>query len=195
MLPETTNCTLEAEPFPHLFIHPVFDQHFANEALAWLEDIGTWHSNKKEFYDAESFRLGSVDIPTALRPLVSGLTLEHFRRIISKTFLLTPGTEVEVWANRIVPGKGVGLHNDMAAGEVRITIQLNKSWKLSNGGLLVLFSKPDVHDFQKMYLPLHNSAVVFPTTEVSYHAVSDVSQDVRYTLVYLFRSPSVGRRS
>jgi hypothetical protein len=86
--------------------------------------------------------------------------------------------------------KGVGLHNDKAPGEVRVTIQLNRTWDISNGGCLILFSDRDVRQFGKVYLPLHNSAVLFQTTEKSYHAVSEVHHQVRYTLVYLFRAPS-----
>ena len=95
---------------------------------------------------------------------------------------------IDITAHQLVPGQRIRLHNDFIPGYEthRLLIQLNQGWDVANGGLLMFFNSADPADIHKIFLPLHNSAVVFAISASSYHAVTPLSGGERFTLVYSF---------
>jgi hypothetical protein len=65
-------------------------------------------------------------------------------------------------------------------------IQLNRGWDEANGGLLMLFRGPEVEALDQIVPPTSRSAFGFEISNSSFHAVSQVHQGDRYTLVFSF---------
>ena len=97
-------------------------------------------------------------------------------------------TLVDVNAHRLTPGQVIRVHNDYIAGAEthRLLIQLNAGWATAQGGLLMLFEEEDVASVRNVILPVHGSGFAFEISPRSFHAVSEIRNGERYTLVYTF---------
>lgn len=97
-------------------------------------------------------------------------------------------SQVEITAHKLNRTQKIRIHNDARPdGEThRFLIQLNREWSESRGGLLMLFRGPDVEMLDNIIRPVSGSAFGFRISGKSYHAVSQVREGDRYTLVFSF---------
>ena len=95
----------------------------------------------------------------------------------------------EIAAHRLVRGQTIRMHNDYIDGKEthRLLIQLNHGWKLEQGGVLMIFGSRSPEDVRRTLKPVHCSGLVFEISPSSFHAVSQIKDRERYTLVYSFK--------
>ncbi len=176
-------------PFPHTVSGQALSASMAKAALKWFETAAPWRLRLESFYEQFELNLHQVDLPPELALLVDNEVIEEMA-----VQMLSPLTEdrlmlTEANAHKLLPGQTIRIHNDFIGGEEthRILIQVNRSWTDINGGMLMLFSGPVADDVARLIRPLHGSGLGFEISPKSFHAVSTIHADERYTLVYSFK--------
>jgi len=177
-----------SEPFPYAISPESLDLNVSSQILGWLESDAPWRLVETEFYEQFEFSLYDSQPPLSLTFLRSPDFLAAMKTRMASMFGAELDEQIDATAHRLVPGQRIRLHNDFIPGAEthRLMIQLNRSWKDENGGLLLFFNSADPSDIHKIFRPVHNSAVAFAITRESHHAVSTVYGGERFTLVYSF---------
>ena len=175
-----------SSPYRHLRMYPILDPALAQRALSWLRHTEAWARQEGTFFRHDTFALSPDVVPPDAAQIVSPKTLGSLRALLQSRF----ATEVEpfalVEAHRSTMRDDIGLHTDADVSELRLMLNLNAGWTPSQGGVLQLQDSPGRPCRRVRYRPLHNSATAFRTASDSYHRVSSVLEDERYTLLYRF---------
>ena len=66
------------------------------------------------------------------------------------------------------------------------SLQLNRGLSDADGGFFMLFSSSDPADVHKVIRPASLSALAFEISPTSYHAISQMHGNVRYSVVFSF---------
>lgn len=187
---ELKNLEYFSEPYPHCHTIKALETDAALNILQWMEADAPWTLVETDFYEQYEFNLRKVDIPDHLNFLISESFITAVLRQMANTFNTALTQEVEVVAHKLIPGQSIRIHNDFLEGEEthRLVIQLNAGWTNDNGGLFIVFSSPDAEDIYRVITPQHNSAVGFAIQKNSHHAVSTIYSDIRYSLIFSFRT-------
>jgi Rps23 Pro-64 3,4-dihydroxylase Tpa1-like proline 4-hydroxylase len=189
--PNLSNTKLITEPFPHLSAPGILSDNVADQVLGWLREQAPWRLRIAEFYEQYEFSLLSDSVPEAFRPLTAPRFFKAVTESLQSVFGLAAKLGiVDVSAHRLVPGQTIRIHNDHTGGGAethRLLIQLNRGWRPEDGGLLVLFGSHAPEDVRRVIVPKHGDGLAFEISSRSFHAVSQVKQGERYTLVYSFR--------
>lgn len=178
-----------AKPFPHARLSAAISREAADAALSWLSTEAPWALRVEDFYEQHEFSLLNVPLGEAIAPLASEEFIEEVRQGLEQAF--APGRSlrlVDVNAHRLTPGQVIRVHNDYIEGAEthRLLIQLNAGWTAAQGGLLMLFEDEDVASVRNVILPEHGSGFAFEISPGSFHAVSEIRNGERFTLVYTF---------
>ena len=176
-------------PFPHSVAHRLLPPTLVDQTLDWFEEGASWRLQIESFYEQYELNLQRVELPPQLRPLVAEETIDHIASQMLSPLTSDELALVEVNAHKLLPGQTIRIHNDYIgdAETYRILVQLNRGWSDKMGGMLMLFSSPNVEDIARLLRPVHGSATAFEISPASYHAVSTIQSGERYTLVYSFR--------
>ena len=177
-----------SQPFPCFIVAQIVSMELERALLAWFESEAPWRLTVMDFYEQYEFDLRDVDVPTALKPLFSEENLIALRRHVGGLLGASLKPQIEITAHRLSRSQRIRIHNDARPdGEThRLLIQLNRSWDDANGGLLMLFRGPQVETLDDVIPPTSRSGFGFEISTASYHAVSQVHQGDRYTLVFSF---------
>jgi len=177
-----------SQPFPCFAVAQVISKELEQALLAWFESEAPWRLAAMDFYEQYEFDFGDIDIPANLKPLFSQSTLDDLRRNIGTLLGASLTAKVDITAHKLNRSQKIRIHNDARPdGEThRFLIQLNRDWNEANGGLLMLFRGPEVETLDEVILPTSRSAFGFEISTASYHAVSQVHQGDRYTIVFSF---------
>ena len=181
-----------SEPFPYLVFPKGLDLDVSCQILTWFESDAPWQLVETDFYEQFEFNLLDIQLPPELTFLRAPDFLTRMKSRMAELFGTVLSDRIKVAAHRLASGQRIRLHNDFIAHAEthRLLIQLNRSWKDENGGLLLFFNSNDPSDIHKVFRPVHNSAVGFAITPESYHAVSTLHAGERFTLVYSFYEKS-----
>ena len=172
-------------PFPHLHLQKILDEQVAKRTLNWLTTTDSWHHHRGSFYDHESFSLTPSVIPIGISAITSSNLLAQMRRLLASTLESSLGPFAWVEAHRARGRDYIGIHTDGCLNEVRFILNLNRG--LSKGsGVFTLQDHSDLPNIRTDYDSLHNSGIAFRTTPQSYHQVSSVEGEPRYSLLYRF---------
>ena len=177
------------KPFPHSKLPTAISRSVADAALSWLINEAPWTLRVEDFYVQHEFSLLNVPLGDAIAPLASTAFIEQVRVGLKRAFSIERSLDlVDVNAHRLTPGQVIRIHNDFIEGAEthRLLIQLNSGWSADQGGLLMLFGDDNVQSLQNVILPSHGSGFAFEITPKSFHAVSEIRDGERYTLVYTF---------
>jgi Rps23 Pro-64 3,4-dihydroxylase Tpa1-like proline 4-hydroxylase len=176
-------------PFPHVVAQQLLTEIFAEHLLIWFEQDAPWRLRVESFYEQYELNLHQVGLPSQLKSLVAQGTIECFIGGMLAPLTTDHLVLVEANAHKLVAGQKIKIHNGYIgnAETHRLLIQINRGWSDENGGLLMLFSSPDVADVARIIRPVHRSAFAFEISPTSYHAVSTILAGARYTLVYSFQ--------
>ena len=169
-----------AEPFPHAVIDGFLPEWAAEKILADFPDVQAidWarydhqHSKKlatdKEAHMAEFTR-------SAIHQLNSGVFLEFLEKLTGIDGLIA---DPYLWGgglHQITRGGFLNIHADFNRyrrlkldRRLNFLLYLNRDWKEEYGGHLELWDKTIKKCVQRV-LPVFNRAVVFSTTDFSYH--------------------------
>jgi Rps23 Pro-64 3,4-dihydroxylase Tpa1-like proline 4-hydroxylase len=183
---------LRAAPFPHATHQALLPTQLCDAALDWMETTATWELRIASFYEQWELHLETDALPSGLRPLLSTGTVDHLHALLLAPLTTKHLTLTEVTAHKLVAGQTIRIHNDyLENGEThRLLVQLNRGWEDPQGGLLMFFGSASPEDVRRILRPTHGSAVAFPISPQSFHAVSTIQSGHRYTLVYSFKTDS-----
>ena len=175
-------------PFDYFVMREALRDDLSLELLAWFESEAPWKLVETDFYEQYEFSLWDVKLPAPLLFLRAPTLLNQLQATLGNLFEVELGNNVDVAAHKLIRGQRIRLHNDFIEGEntYRLLIQLNRSCKDEDGGLLLLFNSFDPTDIHRAFRPIHNSAIGFAVSPVSNHAVSLINGGERFTLVYSF---------
>jgi Rps23 Pro-64 3,4-dihydroxylase Tpa1-like proline 4-hydroxylase len=176
------------QPFPCFTVAQVVATELEEALLTWFESEAPWRLTVMDFYEQYEFDFRDVNLPVNLKPLFSEDTLVELRRNVGTLLGVALKPQIEITAHRLNRSQKIRIHNDARPdGEThRFLIQLNRGWSEANGGLLMLFRGPQVETLDDVIPPTSRSAFGFEISTASYHAVSQVHQGDRYTLVFSF---------
>ena len=189
MNPLDLSCAISrSRPFQCFTAPQVISEELEEALLRWFESEAPWRLTVMDFYEQYEFDFRDLDLPATLKPLFSEDTLNELRRRIGALLGATLKPPIEVTAHKLSRSQRIRIHNDARPeGEThRFLIQLNRGWDEANGGMLMLFRGPDVEMLDEVIAPASRSAFGFEISTASYHAVSQVYQGDRYTLVFSF---------
>jgi Rps23 Pro-64 3,4-dihydroxylase Tpa1-like proline 4-hydroxylase len=180
---------LRSDPFAHTTAQDLLPLELASFALSWMETAAPWKLRIASFYEQWELHLDSDSLPSQVRALCARSTVERLSNVMLRPLTAATLVLTEVTAHKLVAGQTIRLHNDHLDGEEthRLIVQLNRGWDDEQGGMLMLFSGPSPEEVCRIIRPIHRSALAFPITPRSFHAVSTIRTGERYTLVYSFR--------
>jgi len=180
--------TVRLQPFPCFLVAQVLSEESEQALLKWFESQAPWQLAVMDFYEQYEFDFKDVSIPESLKPLFSESTLNQLRDKVGALLGASLKPHIDITAHKLNRTQKIRIHNDARPdGEThRFLIQLNRGWDEANGGLLMLFRGPEVESLDDIILPTSRSAFGFEISNSSYHAVSQIHQGDRYTLVFSF---------
>jgi Rps23 Pro-64 3,4-dihydroxylase Tpa1-like proline 4-hydroxylase len=180
------------QPFQHFILSDFYETDFAGRLSDWLLAGATWRRAVHHFYDQFelSFRDAEAIPDNISARLLSDLALGNVKTLAEELFQVRLRPNIALSAHKLVDGQGIGIHTDNAphAETHRIVVQLSRDWKDVYGGQLVFFGSGDIEDVKTVFKHAFNTAIAFPLDAVSYHAVTDVSDAERLTVIYGFWS-------
>ena len=187
MFPELESVEFQAFPFEHFLSQATLPNGGA-AWLAWLEKEAPWELTVTEFYEQYEFSLLDAPLCPSLKCLVAPEALSALKYQMLKYFGQPFSERVDVTAHKLVPKQTIRLHNDYLSGgeSHRLLLQLNEGWKPDHGGYLMFFQGPEPEMASNVIEPLSGSVQAFAISPRSYHAVSTVHADRRFTIVYSF---------
>jgi hypothetical protein len=181
---QITTADLRKIPFAHAVIPDCIEEIAAERLLAWFETTAQWRLVETDFYEQYEFSLFDCDAEEA-RLLTNDVTVSELQHAMGALFGTRFGPKVSIVAHKLVEGQHIGIHNDyLEDGEThRLTVQLNRGLQDRDGGFFMTFSSDDPRDVDDIHRPDHRSAVAFAISPHSYHAVSQIHGNVRFTIV------------
>lgn len=180
--------SFKTAPFPHFSGQSFLGQQGSTELLEWLEQGAPWRLNMASFYEQYEFSVVDAELPDSIAPLFDPKMTEMLKDCVSHTFGAKLAAHHDITVHKLVPGQRIRIHNDFIPGREshRVLVQLNRGWKDSQGGALLMFGSDDPRDVRKAFRPLHDSCVAFEISQNSHHAVTPIVEGERFTLVYSF---------
>jgi Rps23 Pro-64 3,4-dihydroxylase Tpa1-like proline 4-hydroxylase len=180
------------DPFPHFVVAEFYEPEVADGLNRWLSQEATWRRSVQRLYDQFelSFKLVPA-VPDAIQSAVlAPAALSRVQRLAEHLFETELRPHVTVDAHKMTPGQGIGIHADSMVGEDshRIVVQLSRAWRPEFGGNLVFFGGAAADDARQSFEHVFNTAIGFALSEASYHAVTQVVQGERLTVIYGFWS-------
>jgi hypothetical protein len=176
-------------PFRYFISEQVLSPDSASHLLHWLETGARWHLHQGAFFDQYECNLLGVPAPSGCAALFGQKALDELKLRMEALLGAELADEIEIVAHKLLPSQGIGIHNDEPHDGLethRLILQLNRGWSNENGGHLFLFNSKNPLDIHAVVRPTHNTGVGFAMSDRSYHAVSDVRQGIRYTVIYSF---------
>lgn len=178
----------EAVPFPHVLIDDFLEADFAREVVrCWptYEDAARMGKEFRSVNERNKVQVtDSACFPPALRELDEALASVDFRRSLSAIFqipdILADADLIGGGLHQTGPRGRLDVHIDFNYIEARklhrrlnILIYFNPGWRPEWGGQLELWNR-DVSKRIKVFDPVFNRCVVFETSDISYHGVTEV---------------------
>lgn len=176
-------------PFPYFVANHAFSRTAANSLLRWLEREVPWQLHKEYFFEQYECNLLQQSVPSQCRNMFTESVIAKIRARVAGLFETELTDKVSITAHKLTPGQGIGVHNDNPErGEEthRLVVHLNHGFKDSYGGHMIFLNRNNPKDINRIFRPIHNSAIGFALLSNSYHAVGDVFKGQRYTIVYSF---------
>lgn len=183
--------TVAELPFRYATFEHCLPEPTAERILGWFETTAPWNHVTTDFYEQHEFSCWeSTDLAAKL--LTSDRLLGSLRLELTGLFGRELRPETTVVAHRLLPGHRIGIHNDhLERGEThRFVIQLNRGLCDADGGLFMLFSSDNPSDVHAILRPTSLSGFAFEISPTSYHAISQMHGNVRYSIVYSFFAAS-----
>ena len=176
------------KPFEHAVLESVLTQRDQDLILTWLESTDTWQLSTKDFYEQYEFSLEDSPPPPSCQYLTATVQVAAIRTFLETAFDCRLEPVPEITTHKLLPGQTIQIHNDfLEHGErCRFLVQLNRSWALEDGGVLMLFESGATQVPAMLIPPLSGSGFAFRISSGSLHAVSTVHRGERFTLVYSF---------
>jgi hypothetical protein len=175
------------EPFRYATFQSCLDTNVAHRLRRWFEATAPWQHVETDFYEQHEFSCWDSAAPEAAY-LTSEDVLGPLRAHMTRLFGYELRPYVTVVAHRLLSGHRIGIHNDYLPGQEthRFVVQLSRGLSDADGGFFMLFSSSDPVDVHRVIRPASLSALAFEISPNSYHAISQMHGNVRYSIVFSF---------
>lgn len=178
------------KPYQYCYGENFLDDKQARDILNWLK-TANWHLTLADFYTQYEFMLDYNNTKKEFHYLFSEETLNHLKEFMQNLFDVDFQDNCYVVAHKLIDGHYIDIHNDYLENEPdiethRLIIQFNDGWVDDFGGVLTTFNSYHKLDIKDTFIPNHNSVFAFEISQNSYHAVSQIHNAHRYTLIYNF---------
>ena len=175
------------QPFRYCRATNIYDEGTCDSLLYFFDHAAPWSLVRRPFYEEYELPL-TADLLKNVCDVLCPDQLGRIRSAMEGAFGVSLQNRVEVIAHKMATGQRIGIHNDFGAPwrSHRLVVWLSRGYSESYGGHLVLFNSHDPADVHRVILPEHNTAVAFALTSASYHAVTEVTEAIRYSVVYSF---------
>lgn len=184
-----SSAVAQSVPFPHFSATSILNNNLEIRLYDWFRSTEEWNLVETDFYEQYEFSLLSIEVPTGLKCLIESEFLSTIKNEFTGAFHVEGFELIDIVAHKLVNSQHIGVHNDFINEEEthRLVIHINPDWKEEHGGYLLLFNSSDSNDMSKVVSPVNNSAFGFEISRLSYHAVSQIHNFTRYTVVYTFK--------
>ncbi|WP_182882621.1 2OG-Fe(II) oxygenase [Microbispora sp. H10949] len=177
---------VRTDPFLHATVSQVFADDLAGALTEELSGIEGWNLHRGRFFEQyECDLLRHAPMGGLLGPEL----IDRLRTWAADLLMVELAERVQVVAHRLIPGQGIGLHNDAPDADDethRLVVHLGTGYRDDHGGHLVLFSEPSIEAVDRVLRPLPNTGLVFAASDDSFHAVTPVRAGVRHSVVFSF---------
>lgn len=188
------NISTYETPYAHATVQRVFAPDVAARLAEWIADPRTWRACDLADPPLRSFYWPSEDPPAAVAALLTEELMTSLREQAQEAFGTRFTERFAVSANRYTAGQGIKIHNDFFPDPAahrhffthRLIAYLSPGADPAGGGLLGIFERDDPASRQRTIVPEFNSGVLMAMGPHSYHAVSIVKRDTRYSLGFSY---------
>ncbi|TDL85424.1 peptide arginase family protein [Meridianimarinicoccus aquatilis] len=181
----------QSHPVSHFICEDFITDSYRKLIISWLDDTAYWSRNTSTFYDQFNAKIdrreaSPVSKLFSLEKKISELA-SHFSGV---SFL----SRIKISVNRLVPGQRIDFHTDNPIKDYethRFIVGLSNS-SPEDDGLFLLNNTSDisVENLPTAYKLSDGAAVFLPLGPTSFHAVTPLQHQVRYTLVISLWSKS-----
>lgn len=167
-------------PFPHVIAAGVLSGNAEASALSILRTL-QWQERTSGFYRvnvaASAEQLANLSGLPALAAMI-----QEMKPLLETRLQIDLGNDATMVAQLYDGNSIIGFHTDHADRGVRLVLNLNENWQISDGGVWVLANRLAAD--QALFLPpLSNTAFAFQTSARSFHALSRRSAGSAYALI------------
>jgi hypothetical protein len=169
-----------SHPFPHVIAAGVLSSKAEASALSILRTL-QWQERTNGFYRvnvaASAEQLANLSELPALAAMI-----QEMKPLLEAQLQINLGNDATMVAQLYDGNSIIGFHTDHAEGGVRLVLNLNENWQISDGGIWVLANRAAAD--QALFLPpLSNTAFAFQTSARSFHALTRRSVGNSYALI------------
>ena len=170
-----------ATPFPHICLGSFLEENIAQQAFAEFPIASSPIWNHHKHYNCQKLTANKQEyFPETIRSIVDELNSDPFVSWLSVLVgipCLRPDPSLMGGGlHQITTGGHLNVHadftyhhhNNMLKRRVNLLLYLNKEWKLDWGGHIE-FWDTEMKECISKYPPLGNNAVIFSTSETSWH--------------------------
>jgi len=147
-----------------------------------------WQEAAQKFYRQREVYLNEIP---EFAFLFSDPSVLNIIQIVETFFGVQVESSFDVAAHQMIEGDFIDVHTDQNdCGEThRLTITMNDTWRLVDGGVLLAMNEGDVRTNFGAWLPTRNNGFLFEICDRSFHAVTPVTgRAPRYSLIFTFRA-------
>ncbi len=201
----------EAKPFPHAMIDGFLDEAFADEVAAAYPSFGEAEKIGHQFVKVNELRKIQITESARFPGPVQRLNEALASREVREALAAVSGIDDLEYDDGLAGG---GMHMTAAHGRLdvhvdfnfleskamyrrlNLLVYLNPGWRQSWGGAVELWDR-DVKTRYALFEPKHNRAVLFETSEISFHGVTacacpeDVTRN-SFAVYYYTKEPPPG---
>jgi Rps23 Pro-64 3,4-dihydroxylase Tpa1-like proline 4-hydroxylase len=183
------NVVRRTDPYLHVVSPRFYTERFAEILLGWLETESNWALNESMRYEQYELGFSQFTHCKEIQGLWDGGVLARIRDGVTQAIGFPVSSRINISAHKMFPGQQTYIHTDKVPHEThRIVVTLNRGRPADSGGNLVLLSGSKPADMAVVFRQISNSAVCFGLDSKSFHAVSRVRTDTRFTIIYTFLS-------
>ena len=183
------NVVRRTDPYLHIVSPRFYTERFAEALLGWLETESNWALNESMRYEQYELGFSQFTHCKEIEGLWDGGVLARIRDGVTRAIGFPVSSRINISAHKMFPGQQTYIHTDKVPHEThRIVVTLNRGRPPDSGGNLVLLSGSKPADMAIVFRQISNSAVCFGLDSKSFHAVSRVKADTRFTIIYTFLS-------
>lgn len=176
----------------YLVVDDLVSLEAASELVHLAESENRWTLHEEWFFSQNDFswvrRMFGMppvgDTNAAIEELLAA-----GRSLFEVRFNSVIGRHFTIVGHKMNPGQMVGIHNDSPDQDrgrmenFRLVYYVDRDFQDDKGGHLVMFGSKDAADVLDAVRPVFNSAVLMHLSDRSFHAVSRVKREVRYSIV------------
>ena len=194
-----------AKPYKHLVIDNFLTPSLAEDLYTNFPKVSELRKHYKGLNENKSEGSSFQDYHAGFGEVLNGIKSEGFiewlEQVVQIDDLSLPDDHRGAGVHQGKNGSFLDIHVDFSVHPIlnlhrrlNLLIFLNKNWKAEYGGLLELWNE-DVSVLEKEVLPAFNRAVIFETTDTSYHGydVINIPENESRKSIYSYYYSPVGQ--